>query len=185
MSRQLRALVLVISLAGAVLAGTVSASAAGPGASIGQPRFTVLRPPPGHAEALGRGPVIGSVPNWTGQFTSAGTTYPYTMVGTDPGAGSATTRIPVTIVPLKLTFSTGQSLDGTKRVKAVKRSPLFQDARFASGTTQYGDAMRRAEFWDEVKAKSPHYHVRLAPPTVARDEVVERARRFGHGVCDP
>src|SRR5580700_5331892 len=31
--------------------------------------------------------------NWTGSFASNGATYTYTMLGTDPAAGSATTTI--------------------------------------------------------------------------------------------
>src|SRR3954452_14738919 len=45
------------------------------------------------------------LPTWNGSFTAAGRTIPYTMVGTNPALGSATTRVPVRIAPLRLTFS--------------------------------------------------------------------------------
>lgn len=89
------------------------------------------------------------------------------MVGTDPTAGSATTTVPVTIVPLKIVFSDGTTFDGSRQVTNTLNSPLFQPASFSSGTTQFGDAMQRAEFWKIVSKTSPDYHVLLAAPTIA------------------
>lgn len=90
------------------------------------------------------------------------------MVGTDPSKGSKTTTVPVTIVPLNMVFSNGTSFDGTSRVAQTKNSPLFKSAKFISGTTQYGDAVARAEFWKDIKAKSPNYHVLVGTPTIAK-----------------
>lgn len=89
------------------------------------------------------------------------------MVGTDPSKGSKTTTVPVTIVPLKMVFSNGKSFDGTSRVAGTQNSPLFKTAKFISGTTQFGDAVARAEFWSSVKSKSPNYHVLVGTPTIA------------------
>ena len=53
-----------------------------------------------------------TIPFWSSSFTSNGTKFPYTMVGSDTAAGSATTTIQPIIVPLSLTFSNGVTLDG-------------------------------------------------------------------------
>jgi hypothetical protein len=89
------------------------------------------------------------------------------MIGTDPSAGSATTTVPVTIVPLKIVFSDGTIFDGSQQVTNTVNSPLFQSASFSSGNTQFGDAMQRAEFWKIVSKTSPNYHVLLGAPTIA------------------
>lgn len=103
---------------------------------------------------------------WSSSFTYSGTTYPYTMVGTNPSNGSATTTVSTIIIPLKVVFSDGSSLSGSKKVTPVKNSPLFQNASYSSGTTQYADAMQRAEFWKIVSSKAANYHVLLGTPTV-------------------
>lgn len=153
-----------------VLAGQAWVTAAGaqPGSDgpIGQPRFSVVAPPPG-AQARSTPPSgTGAIQTWTGGFSFARTSYPYTMVGTNPAAGSATTVVPVKVLPLRVRFADGRVLNGASRVDDVIGSPIFQDAPYASGTTQYADAMRRAEFWNKVSTKSPDYHVRLAAPSV-------------------
>jgi len=107
------------------------------------------------------------LPTWTSSFDYNGNTYPYTMIGTDPSQGSATTTVPVTIIPLKIVFSDGTTFDGSQQVTNVLNSPLFQPASFSSGTTQFGDAMQRAEFWKIVSKTSPDYHVLLTTPTIA------------------
>ena len=88
------------------------------------------------------------------------------MVGTDPAAGSRTTKVPVRILPLRFTFDGGITLDGTDVVKDIKHSPIFKKATYRSGRTQYGDAMQRASFWDDVRTTSPSYHVLLSRPRV-------------------
>src|SRR5690348_748432 len=45
-----------------------------------------------------------SVPTWSGSFTTGGTTYPFTMAGSDPAAGQVT-HVPVEIIPLRLDFA--------------------------------------------------------------------------------
>jgi hypothetical protein len=106
------------------------------------------------------------LPTWTGSFRSAGKTVSYTMVGTDPAAGSRTTKVPVRILPLRFTFDGGTTLDGTDVVKDIKHSPIFKKAKYRSGRTQYGDAMQRASFWSDVSTRSRRYHVLLSHPRV-------------------
>ena len=108
----------------------------------------------------------GALATWTSLFVSGGKTYSYTMVGTDPTKGAATTTIPTTIVPLILKFSNGTTLDGTQKVSNTTNSPLFQKAQFLSGNTQYGDAIQRAEFWKKIPTPR-NYHVLVGTPTVA------------------
>ncbi len=110
----------------------------------------------------------GALPTWTSSFTSGGQNYPYTMVGTDPHKGSATTTIPVDIVPLIFTFSDGSTSDGTTIAHNIVSSPLFQsDGPYTTGdTTQYVDAMQRAEFWSSVSSNSPDYHILLGQPAI-------------------
>lgn len=105
--------------------------------------------------------------HWSSSFTYQGKTYPFSMVGTDPSKGSATTTVPVTIVPLKLTLNGKFVFDGTQKVQNVTSSPIFQNAPFSTGTTQYGDTIQRTEFWNSVGSKSPNYHVLLGTPTSA------------------
>lgn len=110
---------------------------------------------------------LKTVPFWRHSFVFNKVTYNYEMVGTSPYLGSATTTIPTQILPINITFSNGTVLKGSDRATAVANSPIFLDAHYASGTTQYADAMQRGEFWNPViTTKSPNYHVLLAPPTL-------------------
>jgi len=116
------------------------------------------------------------VPIWTGTFTFSGQTFTYHMVGTDPSAGSATSNIPVVIIPLKFHFNDGTNLSASQTVCGdvkntkyrVKNSPILKNAAFTPGgtnvgTTQYVDAFQRANFWSKVSTTSPNYHVKLSP----------------------
>lgn len=107
-----------------------------------------------------------SLKHWSSSFSYKGKTYKYSMVGTNPTKGSATTTVATTIVPLKLVFTGGKSFDGTSKVSQTTGSPIFKSAQFISGNTQYGDAIQRAEFWNSVSTKSSNYHVLLGTPTI-------------------
>jgi hypothetical protein len=119
------------------------------------------------------------VPIWTGTFVFNAQTFTYHMVGTDPGAGSATSNIPMVIIPLKFKFTDGTALSATQTVCGdvkntkfrVKNSPLIKKAAFTPGgtnvgTTQYMDAFQRANFWSQVSTTAPNYHVLFSPVTV-------------------
>jgi len=120
-----------------------------------------------------------TIPHWTGSFTHQGLTYPYTMVGTDPKRGSATTTIPTVLIPLRFVFEDGtvmdasaDSIDGRTSIEGILASPIFQRHEFSVGgigvgNTQYGDAFQRANFWTAVSRGSRDYHVLLAQPRVA------------------
>jgi hypothetical protein len=141
----------------------------------------------------------GTVPMWSGSFSFNGTTYPYTMVGTDPAAGSGNTIVPTEIIPLKFVFSDGTTLDPTAPVcggtssalQLTLNSPVFQSSTFTPGgtnvgTTQYVDAYQRANFWSKVSTTSPGYHVTLSnPPQVMATQTITVPRVFGSAGTGP
>jgi hypothetical protein len=107
-----------------------------------------------------------SVPTWSGSFTT-GVTYPYTMVGTNPAAGSVTTHVPMEIIPLNLDFAGGGCALGDDGMAAdIVASPLFSPTPLDTGVTQYLDDVQRSNFWSTVSTVSPDYHLsstRLSP----------------------
>src|SRR5262245_4654586 len=137
-------------------------------------------------------PAAASVPVWSGSFRFGLRTFRYTMVGTDPALGSATTTVPVVIIPLNLTFmmpTTALSAsdpvcgDSESATTLALDSPLFQPYTFLPGgtdvgTTQYIDAFQRANFWSQVSTVAPDYHVLLSP-TVAPTQTIAVPRFYG------
>ncbi len=107
-----------------------------------------------------------TIPFWNSSFNYQGQNYPYNMVGKDPSKGSSITVIPTAMIPVKLTLANGTVYNGEDKAASTIASPLFQSAQFASGYTQYGDAMQRAEFWQDVSTPNDLYHVLLATPAV-------------------
>lgn len=154
---------LALPLAGAIGARAMPTSASSPAAvggdGLGLPQFLTQS-----SGGTPNSPV--TIPTWSSSFTYNGVSYPFSMVGTDPSLGSATTTIPTVIVPMSFTFSNGVTLDGTSEVAKTVASPIFQSASFSSGVTQFGDAMQRAEFWNSASTVSPGYHVLLGQPSV-------------------
>lgn len=161
----------------------------------GRPTFTVIphtNVQPGEAV-----PAV-QVPLWKTSFVYSGVTYPIEMVGTDPSAGSATTNIPMVIVPLKFVFADGTHLsakqtvcgDSKTAVYRVKYSPLLKSSTFTPGgtnvgTTQYIDAFQRANFWSEVSTVSPNYHVKFSPVSVKTLQTINVPASEGTTVLGP
>ena len=120
-----------------------------------------------------------TVPYWSDSFSYQGLTYKYSMVGTDPKRGSATTTVPTVIIPMRFVFENGlvsdaatDLIDGQTSIQGIINSPVFQNYDFTSGgtevgNTQYGDAFQRANFWNSVSKRSRDYHVLLGQPTIA------------------
>src|SRR5438876_8069226 len=153
-----------------------------------EPKATIKSKPRSfhfHANFTDKALATTGLKHSTSSFTSEGKTWKYSMVGTNPTYGSATTTVPVTIVPLLLKFSNGKSFDGTPQVSSTTSSPLFQNAQFINGTTQYGDAIQRAEFWNSVSTKSPNYHVLVGSPTIAKTVTLTIPSVHGATVIDP
>jgi hypothetical protein len=136
-----------------------------------QPRFegaSKLSPDARVALTQGR---IFSVPHFSGSFESQGKTYPFTMVGAKPQS-NATTQIPVQIIPISLFFEEFADesgapivLDPGAIVPRVQTSPNFHDAQYGTGTTQFGDAVQRAEF-NAVAGKD--WHTLLGAPQMMK-----------------
>jgi hypothetical protein len=118
-----------------------------------------------------RSDLIDTIPFWSSLFAYKGLTYPFQMVGTDPSIGSATTSVQTEIIPLNFVFSNGANFDGNTRVDDTLNSPLFAQASYTSGTTQYGDAMQRAQWWKYVSDED--YHVWLDHPDVYQTATVK------------
>jgi chitinase len=121
--------------------------------------------------ASSQSPDMVSVPTFTRSYSAAGKDYSYTVVGSDPAKGGTTT-IPTVLVPVTLAFdapvdTTGKKaiLDASQDVSKVVHSPIFQKYAFASGTTQYTDAMQRASFSQSAPAGNS-WHTLLSQPKV-------------------
>lgn len=107
-------------------------------------------------------------------YTSlGGTPLPFNIVGTNPAHGAATTTIPTVIVPINVTWATeaNLALNGSDVVSLTENSPIFLTADYMVGgtdlgTTQFGDALQRAEFHN-IPGFSQDYHVLLGTPTIA------------------
>src|SRR6266853_2475637 len=123
------------------------------------------------------------IPTWSSTFSYQNNTYTYRMIGSNPGAGSATIQVPVMIVPIDIYYPglSAFKVDtpfcgvGTSGLTTITNSPLFQAYPFYAapspfgggqtfvGNTQYVDAFQRANFWDKVSTVSPGYHVLFGP----------------------
>lgn len=113
------------------------------------------------------GRTAASVPVFTRSFRVAGRKYQYTVAGRDPELGGTTT-IPTVLIPLNLDFNVAGkhvTLAASPAVPKVIASPIFQKAQFATGDTQYGDALQRAQFYTIAQAKN--WHTLLGEPHVA------------------
>jgi chitinase len=124
-------------------------------------------PPPAAPALL---PQTISLPTFTSNATVAGTNYTYTLLGGEPAKGGTTT-IPTVLAAITLTIDAPMDAAGRKAVldagpiaRRVIRSPIFADYPFASGTTQYADAMMRADF--HAQGGSGDWHTRLGQPKV-------------------
>ena len=111
---------------------------------------------------------------YTANYTAlADASLPFNIVGTDPSLGANTTTIPTILVPLRFVFPNpgNPTLDGANVIPATQNSPIFLAANYNAGstnlgTTQYGDALQRAQFWN-LPGFSPDYHVLLGTPSIA------------------
>ncbi len=168
------ALVAAALLAPLLLVGQAS----GVAAATCTPRTTTTN---FHEEHVGEGSLgavvtipadVASVPTWSGSFTTDGKTYPYTMVGTDPAAGSATTTVPVLLVPLRFDFASSHcSLGDDRMATEASSSPIFQGSQNTQGR-QYLDELQQDNFWKYVSTTSPDYHVLLGTPKVAPTQTI-------------
>jgi hypothetical protein len=126
-----------------------------------------------------------ALPTWTYTVLSArdGLTHSGSMVGASPFTSpGASTSVPAQIVPLILRMEDGTTFDPTSQpapcaqapftstpeLTLFQASPLFQNHAWVLngvdvGSTQFGDAFQRANFWSLVRGQN--YHVLLGPVT--------------------
>lgn len=188
-------LLLLVGFAGLTVAG----AAVGNTVSAGGAAFVDVAQVQGNADFSDEepggtiSPAATSIPRWSGAFQADGVTYPFTMVGTDPGAAPKSTQVKVAIVPIDLRFRAGLGgvLRGSSRVQSILASPIFKASDFSvlrnayvpgfgslgdqAGppvVTQYGDAVQKAMFW-QTGGSNAAYHVTLAQPTVYPTQLVD------------
>jgi hypothetical protein len=117
-----------------------------------------------------------AVPTWVYKFSHLGTTYKNTFVGTKPQLGAVSTKIPVDIIPVKLTFGsqvndpTAPIGGGNSAVQQTLASPVFQKSiTYTEGAatvkTQYEDAFQKVSLWNKG-ASASGYHILFSTPTV-------------------
>ena len=136
-----------------------------------RPRFEAAGKLSSSAQEALRGDRITSVPYFSGSFAVDGKSYPFKIVGNKPQAGD-TTVVPVQIVPISMLFEefvdeSGQPvvLDSSPIMGRVRTSPNFHNASYATGTTQFADAIQRAEFHASA---TQDWHTLLGPPEVLK-----------------
>ncbi len=156
-----------------ILASGCAGSAGGSGPTPPNESGHRIHAKPAHVKRLAASGT--TIPYWESSFTYDGVTYPYKMVGTSPFAAAATTTIPNEIVPLNVTFassgSSGQNFNAGGDISVLTGSPLYTSASFGTvGTTQFGDAVMRSEFWSSVTGTN--YHVLLGTPTIEPTQAI-------------
>lgn len=116
-------------------------------------------------------PVVGGssrpLPTFSKSFTTNGSTYRYTMVGTDPWGPPAITTVPNVLAPVSLRFGGQTIAPSAGTIAAVTSSGLFTPRAFPGATGQYGDAFARTQFWSALGNGTKNWHVLLDAPTVA------------------
>jgi chitinase len=93
------------------------------------------------------------------------------MAGRKPDLGGTTT-IPTVVVSLSFSFDAhGEQnrrqavMNAESVIPEVLQSPIFQSFSFATGRTQYGDALQRAQFY--TTAAKTGWHTLLGKPHIA------------------
>src|ERR1700731_2711916 len=113
-----------------------------------------------------------SVPNFTRSFVFNGQTFPYTMMGTDPGSGRHETEVPTKIVAVSLQLlnpdgTTLAIVDAGEFEQPSLNSPNFVEFKYEKRgkPMQFADAVQRAEFFSTM---DDNWHTNLKPAVVDR-----------------
>jgi hypothetical protein len=120
-----------------------------------------------------------ALPLWDFKWNYNGTDYTAVFVGTDPARGSATTKVPVYIIPVEMTYGSlkenpNKLVKGTTVTKLTITSPIFEQKNDYKqggtdlGKTQYEDAFQRGALWGYAVSKNTDYHVLLGKPKVEK-----------------
>jgi hypothetical protein len=197
---QLRRLSLAWALAGAALLAVVPASTAFADDGAGNASDSEWAPTFTRDEGDNSFKASRTVPHWSSSFTDPtnDTTYPFTIVGTDPRLGGSTT-VATTIIPLKFTFVAGSqdlsglsfpatpvatAMDAAANVADTIASPIFTAANFPishDAGVQYGDAIMRAQFGKVGTG----YHVQLGQPSIEDGITLNVPENIGVAVINP
>lgn len=119
---------------------------------------------------------VVSVPHWEGAFKFNGTFFHFTMAGHSP-SGNVTTSIATSLIPISFFFdefvdSNGNNIviDVSPAVTSTLTGPDFANASYGTGTTQFADAIQRAEFFHQ---QAGSWHTRILNPRMLQGVVVE------------
>jgi hypothetical protein len=124
-----------------------------------------------------------TVPNYGDKFKYSGKTYPYTSVGTDPRTSTATTKVPVTFIPVKILEANGSFTYPTGAIGDTTGSALFHNSSVTGGT-QYGDATLRGSYNSYVKALGSKWHVLLGSPSTTSRQTIKVPSNQGTNYTD-
>jgi len=135
------------------------------------PRFAVI---PAKPALPGQRLPSGTLQEWNGSFTYNNNNYTYVMVGQDPSTNQGAV-ITTWVIPVKLVLSDGSVWDPLSggpfsALSETITSPIFDHTTNYTqggvnvGTTQYNDAVQRANFWSIV-SNNPNSHILLGGPT--------------------
>jgi len=123
---------------------------------------------------------IASVPHFSGSFAVAGKTFPFTIVGSQPQIGGATS-VATQLIALTLYFDGFVDADGQPIVLSpgpvlplVLKSPNFHNATYTTGITQFADAVQRAQF---NRIMGPDWHTLLRQPASVKSFVIQVPRK--------
>jgi len=144
-----------------------------------QARFAIAAEAGASTSPSAVSPIIRSVPHFSRSFTFQGTVFPYTMVGHDPRRGE-TTIVRTSIVPISFRFEDVVDQNGNDIVidaapildNAIE-SPNFEPVSYGTGTTQFADAIQRAEFFQVM---DEDWHTLLREPRMLTPVQVEVPR---------
>jgi hypothetical protein len=182
--------VAVIGAAGALIAGQTAVASPSPGSSskagisfssratervVGQLRQRPFQPTSSLTVAT------PTIPFYSDTFKVGATTYRYRSVGTDPKTSAATTRVPVTFIPLRINEPDGGFNFPTTAIRKTTGSVLFTTSAITGGT-QYGDATLRSSFGKYVKAHGSRWHVLLGKPVTKALRTLRVPARQGHTI---
>ncbi len=135
------------------------------------PRFEAANKMSSEAELALRQQRALTVPHFSNSFAFEGKTFPFSVVGAKPQTGG-TTQISTQLKPVDLLFSgysdeNGQPLvlSATEVLGSVLNSPNFRQASYATGFTQFADAVQRAQFNSSM---ARDWHTLLGTPQVLK-----------------
>lgn len=179
-----------------LLSGPVFAQDAGV-YGVARPMFAVLPPHGGNNEAV---LPATQLPQWTFSFTYGGTTYNDVMIGTNPASTNSTTVLQWGIIPIKMVYGTGNGnttfdpksiySGNMTAIQEVANSPLFRalvdyvQGGTDLGTTQYGDAYVRGDFWQDVQVNT-NYHLKFGKRMLFAEQTLTVPVGLGHVISNP